>query len=264
MSMRRVSARSVLALALSVSVPALVRGEDSLVEKAEKAEAAKQTLGNKVDAITSEAAKKKEHAVEAAAGAKERALEAAKEAKNASREAAESLEERAHEAADNAKAYADELKSSLQAKVQQLGSQGEGMVASTKAALKDAVQGVRDKAREALLGAALALDNKTREARKAAREAHWQKLKARYQLDDRPTMEVSEELRDHEYRLARLQRAHDLAEGQHDGPAMARSDTLMEREHARHRERMLALVAYERREKSLNAGEAPSYGEPEE
>ncbi|HEX5660614.1 MAG TPA: hypothetical protein VFX59_25650 [Polyangiales bacterium] len=241
-----------LALVLSTS-PAFA---DDLVEGAKKVEGAKRTLGNKVDALADEASQRKERAVEAAADAKERALEAAEEAKERGKEKVESLEERADEAKENAKAYANELKQKVTQRTQALGDDAKGMVAKTKLWFKQAIQGVRDSLRSSLLGAALALDNQAKDAREGARKAHWEKLKARYSLPDHaPTMEVSEELREHEERLARLRRARELAESVEDQVSVARADHLAEREYARHRRTLKRLLEKERREKALLDGE---------
>lgn len=265
---RDFSRGAVAALALALSIPPTVtspvRAEDDLVDHAKKAQAAKESIGHKVDAIADDAVARKERALEAAQEAKQRALEAAEEAKSRSREAADSLQERAEEATENAKAYAEELKSELGRRTQKLGDDAKGMVADAKAAFKNAIQGVRDEAREILLSAAVALDNRTRDARKAARNEHWAKLKARYGLPDHaPSMEISEELRDHEYRLARLHRARELAESGRDELAVAHSDRLLELEYARHRRTLKRLIEKDRSAQAMQAGEAPDYGDDE-
>ncbi|HEY6881036.1 MAG TPA: hypothetical protein VI299_23585 [Polyangiales bacterium] len=259
---RDFSRGAVAALALALLSPTPVLAEDDLVDHAKKAQATKQSIGNKVDAIAEDAVARKERALEAAQEAKERALEAADEAKSRSREAADSLQERAEEATANAKAYAEELKSELGRRTQKLGEDAKGMVAGAKAAFKNAIQSARDEAREILLNAAVALDNRTRDARKAARNEHWTKLKARYGLPDHaPSMELSEELRDHEYRLARLARARELAESGRDEQAVAQSDRLLELEYARHRRRLKRLIEKDRSEQAMHTGEALSYGD---
>ncbi len=246
-----------LALALLATSPALA---DDLVESAKKVEGAKQSLGNKVDALTTAASERKDRAVQAADEAKQRALEAADEAKQRGKETAYDLQDRAEEAKDNAKAYANEVKDQLGQRADKLGSDAKGMIEQGKAWLKAAVQGVRDSIRDSLHGAADALDNQARDAREGARKQHWEKLKARYSLPDHaPTMELSEELREHEQRIARLRRARELADAVNDQASVVRSDHLTEREFARHRRRVTRLLEKERREKALLEGEQLSY-----
>jgi uncharacterized LabA/DUF88 family protein len=253
------AAAAVVALAL-ITPPALSVRADELVESAKKVEEKKKTLGAKVDELADTASERKRQALEAADEAKERAREAAEEAKERSRETAESLQERAEEAKQHAIAYAAGLKDELGRRSEQLGVDAKGVVEGAKQRVKDAIQGIRDEAREMLLGAAVALDNRTRDARKAAREAHWKKLKQRYGLADHaPTMEISEELRDHEYRLARLRRARELAEGVRDELSVARCDHLLELEYARHRRRLNRLIDKDRKEHAIGQGEALSY-----
>jgi hypothetical protein len=242
-----------LALALLTTPPARA---DDLVESAKKAEAAKRTLGNKVDEIATAASERKERALQAAEDAKERAREAAEQAKERGQETADSLQERAEEATENAKEYAQELKEKAKLRTEQLGEDAKGVVAKTRLWFKDALQGVRDSIRSSLMGAALALDNKAKDAREGARKQHWEKLKARYSLPDHaPTMEFSEELREHEERIARLRRARELAESVDDQTSVVRSDHLAEREYARHRRTLKRLLEKERREKALLNGE---------
>jgi hypothetical protein len=259
--------RVLLALALQTPGPFVAlthaRAEDSLVEHAERAEKTKQSIGEKIDAFANAASGGKERAVEQAKQASEKAQEAAERAKERTRRAADSLGERAHEAAESAQLYAGELKEDLGRRARQLGEDALGVVGGAKSALRNAMDGVREEARQILIGAAVALDNKTREARDAARKQHWDKLRARYKLPDaRPTMAVSEELRDHEYRLARLQRARELAESAGDRASVARSDHLLELEYARHRHRLAQLIERQRKDLAQSTGEATAEAEP--
>jgi gas vesicle protein len=264
-SMRGAVATAALALILTPSLPSRVRADGRLVESAKKAEAAQQTLGNKVDSLSQAASERKARALEAADEAKQRALEAAEEAKQRSRETADSLQERAAEAIDHGKAYVGGLQDQVGQGTQQIWGDAMGKVAKTKLWFVESLQGLRDALREALLGAAVALDNRAKDAREGARQEHWAKLKARYGLPDHaPTMEFSEELREHEERLARLHRARELAESVDDQVSVVRTDHLSEREYARHRRQLKRLLEKERREKALLDGEQLSYGEPEE
>lgn len=253
-------AAAMLAIALTAS-PALA---DGLVKAAKKVEGAQQTLGNKVDAISEAAQERKNRAVAAAEDAKERALEAAEDATDKGRDKADDLRERAEEAKENAKAYAEALKTQLGDRADKLGSDAKGVVARSKQWLQDAVQGVRDSLRDSLHGAANALDNKAKDARESARKRHWEKLMARYGLPNHaPTMEFSEELREHEERIARIGRVRELAESVDDQASVVRADHLAEREYARHRRTLQRLLEKERREHALMEGEDLSYGDEE-
>lgn len=194
--------------------------------------AAKQTLGKRVDAT-------KEAVEDGVDSAKESAREAAERAKERSIEAAESLGERARDVAESAKELADQLADSARERAQQLVEGAAGVGAQSKTAAGDLLQLVRDETRKALIGMAAALDNRAQESRRSARKQSWEKLKARFSLPgDRPTMVLSEELRDHEYRVARLLRAKELAEGVGDKAAVARSQRMLEAEYARHKRRL--------------------------
>ena len=198
--------------------------------------AAKETIGKKVDA-TKEAVEDsvdsaKKQAQEAAEGAAERAKEQAQEA-------VESLSEHAQEMAESAKDLADELVVSARERAALLAAGAVGVGAKIKTDAGDLLQRARDEARRALIGMAAALDNRAQESRLAARNASWAKLKARFLLaGDRPSPELSEELGDHEYRLARLERAKELASGVGDRSGVARCERMMEAEYARHKRRL--------------------------
>ena len=228
--------RSVLTLALAVVVAQAARAED--------------TLGERVDSVTQSA----RDAIESVkAGARKQAEQVADSASSTAGEVAEKTSDKAGEAeqiarkkAKEAAGYGEQLSDKVGALAREqaakLGETMSGWVTRGKRAATTTLQGVRSEARDLLMGAAEALDRQNTEARKATRRAHWEELKTRFQLDgERPSRELSEELRDHEYRVARLTRAKTLAEGADDERSVARSDRLLEAEHGRHRRRVLAL-----------------------
>lgn len=100
---------------------------------------------------------------------------------------------------------------------------------------------LRDETRALLMYAADALDAKTRALRDSERKARWNQLSARFSLGDMPSEAVSEELRDHEYRVARLKRVHTLASEAGDDDTVGRTEALLEAEFARHKRRLTAL-----------------------
>ncbi|MDB4977154.1 MAG: hypothetical protein JWN48_5495 [Myxococcaceae bacterium] len=212
------------------------------------------SLGQRVDktqeAVThaarnaAQSAQDQAHA--AAESAKERAAEVAEQAKERASEAADSLSERAREVAAQAEQLAAVLLENAKAKAEQLSDHAGTVLDQGKSAAGDALQSARDQARDVLISAAAALDNKSREARQAARRASWDKLRARFRLlGNRPSMGLSEELRDHEYRVARLRRARELATAVGDQSAVTRSELLLEQEYGRHKRRVEAINARE-------------------
>ncbi|MEY4515134.1 MAG: hypothetical protein RLZZ450_7256 [Pseudomonadota bacterium] len=230
--------RAVITIALLTlpSVPLLcalaqpAHAEETVTSVAAKQ--AQRTLGKRVDDTT-------EAVGESVDSAKERAGEAAERAKERSLEAAESLTERARDVAESAKELASELVVGAREQAHQLAEGAAGVGAQSKTAAGDLLQLVRDETRKALIGMAAALDNRAQESRSGTRQASWEKLKARFSLQgDRPTMVLSEELRDHEYRVARLKRAKELAEGAGDKSATSRSERMLEAEYARHKRRL--------------------------
>jgi predicted RecA/RadA family phage recombinase len=211
------------------------------------------TLGKRVDAtrdsLSQAASGAQQSARETAASAAERAAEVAERAKERSIEAADGLSERLHDVTDSAREYADALANGAREGVHQLGSSTSDAIAQGKDVAKQAIQSLRDEARAVLIGMADALDNRTRDARRAARAESWERLKTRFHLSgDRPTMKLSEELRDHESRVARLKRAQELATAVDDQSGIARSARLLEREYARHKRRVERLRDSERTE----------------
>ena len=211
------------------------------------------TLGKRVDntkdAVTHAATDAHERATAAAEQAKERAGEVAEQAQERAHEAADSLSERAREVAAHAEELAGLLVENAKAKAEQLGERATGFVEQGKSAAGDAMQGARDQARAILMGAAVALDNKSKEARQSARRASWEKLKTRFSLQgSRPSLVLSEELRDHEYRVARLRRARELASAVGDESSTAQSDKLLEQEYGRHKRRIEEIEKKERDE----------------
>lgn len=210
---------------------------------------AEDTLGQRVDHTKERAVGAVEGAKESAREAAERAAEVAEQAQERSREAADSLSERARDVADSAKEYASELVVGAREQAATLGERAAEVAAQGKAAAGEAMQGLRDEARAILISAAVALDNKSRDARRDARNASWQKLKDRFHLGgDRPSMALSEELRDHEYRIARLRRAEELARAVGDESALTRSGKLLEAEYARHKRRVEQLRDKDRKQ----------------
>ncbi|MDB4976537.1 MAG: hypothetical protein JWN48_4878 [Myxococcaceae bacterium] len=219
-----------------------------------RAEDDDRTIGKRVDdtkeAVTSAAhaaaQSAQEQASAAAESAKERAGEVAASARERASEAADSLSERARDVAAHAQDLAGALVESAKAKAEQLSEHAGDVLKQGRSAAGDALQGARDQAREVLISAAVALDNKSREAREAARKASWDRLKARFQLlGNRPSMVLSEELRDHEYRVARLRRARELASAVHDQAAVARGNLLLEQEYGRFKRRIEEIHARE-------------------
>jgi hypothetical protein len=229
--------RAVITIAL-LTLPSLplfcalaqpARAEETVTSAAKQA---KRTLGKRVDDTT-------EAVGESVDSAKERAAEAAERAKETSREAADSLSERARDVVESTKELANEMVQGARERAQQLVEGAAGVGAQSKSAAGDVLQLVRDETRKALMGMAAALDNRALESRQSERKASWDKLKARFSLPgDRPTMVLSEELRDHEYRVARLKRAKELAEGAGDKSSLAQSQRALEAEYARHKRRL--------------------------
>jgi hypothetical protein len=214
--------------------------------KAAPARAEEPTLGKRVDAtkdaVTQAAQSAQERASAAAESAKERASEVADQAKESASAAADSLGERARDVATHAQELAAAMLESAKARAEQLGDHAGDALEKGKSAAGDAMQSARDQARAVLIGAAVALDNKSKDARNAARKASWAKLKERFSLlGNRPSMAMSEELRDHEYRVARLQRASELSGAVHDEAGVRRSGLLLEQEYGRHKRRVEEL-----------------------
>lgn len=211
------------------------------------------TLGKRVDetkdAVTNAARSAQDRARAAAEDAQERAHGVAERAKDQANEMADSLSERAHDVAAHAQELAGAMVENAKAKAEQLSDHAGELLEQGKGAAGGALQSARDQARAILIGAAVALDNKSKEARQAARLASWAKLKARFSLlGNRPSLQMSEELRDHEYRVARLRRATELAAAVNDEGAAAQSAKLLEQEYGRHKRRIEAIRQKEREE----------------
>jgi len=199
---------------------------------------ADDTLGERVDratdalADTAEDVKDTAGELAAAASDKTRAVAGA---------AAETMAEGARSLSASASSLWTRLGSGARAHASKAGSEVGEVVERGKSAASDALASLRAETRGLLLGAADALDRETSEARQRARRLRWEKLKARFALQERPSEALSEELRDHEYRVARLKRARALAHDADDAAAVARSDRLLEVEYGRHKRRIEEL-----------------------
>ena len=227
---------SVLTLALAVLAAPAARAEDTL---GERVDAVTQSAREAIESIKAGAREQVAHATERAAG---KADEVADETGHRAAEAEQAARDEAKEAAGYGEQLSDRVGALAREQADKVGATMSGWVARGKSAAASTLQSVRSEARDLLLGAAEALDRQNSEARQAARRARWEALKARFQLEGaRPSTELSEELRDHEYRVARLTRARALADAEDDERALARSDRLLEAEHGRHRRRVIAL-----------------------
>lgn len=210
--------------------PTMLMAEDDLSAQAEEAQGALATAAD--DA--------KQRASDVTERATRRASEAAAEAKQKGRELASQVGERAralgHEVAEGAKdglAFLEERASAA--------------VAGGREAAHDAFTKARSEARAVLIALADKLDEKGKVARREARKLRWENLRTRFQLgDERPSRALSEELRDHEYRIARLRRIRELALESDDQEIAARTERSIEAEHARHKRRVEALREEER------------------
>ena len=241
--------RAVITLTLLAVSPVAVPTSLALADDPTLGERVGERVDGTQKAVTHAAESAQERASQAAAHAKERASEVADQAKEHASQAAESLSERAHDVAHHAEDYATALVESAKAKAEELSQRAAGMVQQGKSAAGDTLQSAREQARSVLIGAAVALDNKSKEARQAARKASWAKLKARFSLlGNRPSLVMSEELRDHEYRVARLRRARELAASVDDSANVSRSDRLLEQEYGRHKRRVEEIDRQEREE----------------
>lgn len=224
------------------SVP--TRADDTLGERVDRAT---EAVGDGARGVKERAGDVAERATEQVS---ERMEEVAEAAREKTREAASSLGESAEELADSAKTLWARALDGARDKARRLGESAGGALERGKDAALRALSVVREEARAILLGAAEALDTKTREARKAARRARWEHLRERFSLSaERPSEALSEELRDHEYRIARLKRARTLAQSADDHPSLDQSDRLLETEYGRHRRRMEEIRSEERRER---------------
>jgi len=210
------------------------------------------TLGQRTDhateAVSSAAKSARERAAEAASSARERASGAAETAKEKTRAAAETLTSGAREAAERARELASSVAEGARHQVEDLGETVGGALETSKEAASSALQGVRNEARDVLRDMADALDGASRKARKELRRDHWEKLKARFSLGNKPSAAVSDELLDHEYRVARLERARELAREVEDERSVTKSERLLEAEYARHRQRLQQLRNDERKQ----------------
>jgi hypothetical protein len=198
-------------------------------------QAASDRASEAQDALASAASDVKDRASDVAARASERAGAAAHEASEKTREAASALSERARELA---RGVAESAKDG----VALVGERASEVLAGGRAAASDALDKAREEARSVLIHVADKLDRQGKEERQAARRARWEKLKARFSLGyERPTAALSEELRDHEYRVARLKRVRELAREADDDASIEQSDRLLETEYARHKRRIERL-----------------------
>jgi len=228
--------QAVLTLALAVLVAQAAHAED--------------TLGDHVDSVTSSAGSALDSAKARALAEAEQVVDSAAStaddvAKMTTEKAGEA-KEAAREQAKKAAGYGEELSSQVSAlardQASKLSTQVLALLVRGKHAAVVALASARSEARDLLMGAAEALDQQNAEARNDVRRAHWEQLKVRHGLEGaRPSSELSEELRDHEYRVARLTRVRALADDAEDTNTVARSERLLEAEHGRHRRRLLAL-----------------------
>ena len=216
--------RAVVMLTLWLLAAGSARADDTLGERVDRA----------TDALAETAEDVKESAGELASAASDKTREVAGAA-------AETVTAGARSLSASAASLWTRLGSGARAHASKAGSEVGQVVERGKSAASDALAALRAETRGLLLGAADALDRETSETRQRARRVRWDKLKARFGLEERPSEALSEELRDHEYRVARLKRVRALAHEADDEAAVARSDKLLEAEHGRHKRRIEEL-----------------------
>lgn len=185
-----------------------------------------------------------EQARDAVHKAGSRAGETLREAKEGASEALEEAKAAAAESAEEAEAAAKEAREKARSGMEN---------ARDKAA--SFFENAREHVRRALLNAAEGLESdKRKEEREASRKQRQDAARAeqwrvlREQLDAPPTEEegiapdLSQELRLHAQRTARLSRIRAVADREQDTRSVKRCDELLAKELARHEQRMTALL----------------------
>lgn len=203
-------------------------------------------------AVTSVADDARERADRMTKAAGEKAGEMAGQASAAAHAAAQKATDAASEKARDAVAYgkdmADRVASETKDQLHALGAlMGRG-VDKGKEWCAATLVATLDLTRSALLSAANALDETNAKARSDERLQRWMDVRSRFGFQgDRPSAAVSDELREHELRVARLVRTREVADAADDARSVKRSDRLLETEHARHHDKLEALSEEERR-----------------
>lgn len=224
---------------LVIAAPDGARAEDETIgQKADRATEAVETAASSARARASDAVEK----------ARTRADEVAQTAREKTRSAAESLSSRAREAAERAEELASEVAGNAKDRAEQLGERVGDALTTSKDTAADLLTSARNEARDVLMGLADMLDGASREAREALRREHWEKLRQRFSFGNKPSAAISDELLDHEYRVARLKRARELAKDAEDERAVAKANRLLESEYARHKQKLEQLRDDARRE----------------
>jgi len=203
------------------------------------------TLGERIDRATDVV---EDVAEDVSEQAEEVASSVGDKTRAATRSAADTIADGARGVADAARGAWDRLGSGTRERMRRAGRAVGDVVERGKDAAADVVGALRDETRALLMDAAEALDAKTRTLRDGERKLRWDKLRGRFALGDQPSEAVSEELRDHEYRVARLERVRKLAHEADDDATVARTDRLLELEHGRHKRRLGALSSKARAE----------------
>jgi hypothetical protein len=193
-------------------------------------------------AVTSAAERAREEASRVTQAASEKASELAERARQSAREAADAAKARAKQAADHGASLADDVSDGAQGGLHRAGEEAGSFFDRFQAIGADAMQFMRDGTRTALVAAANALDEYSAKARKSARSERWEALRKRFQFAaEQPSPAISDELRDHAFRVARIKRAREIAEAAGDARSVKRSDNLLESEYARSNDRLLSL-----------------------
>lgn len=219
-----------------------------------------------------------EHAGEHVERAGEELKQAGKVAGEQAREVVQKAGSRAGETLREAKEGASDALEEARAAAAESAEEAEAAAKEAREKARTGMENARDKAasffenarehvRRALLNAAESLESdKRKEEREtlrkqrqdAARAEQWQVLRA--QLDAPPTEEegvapdLSQELRLHAQRTARLSRIRAIADREQDKRSVKRCDELLAKELTRHEQRMTALLS----KTSANPGEGPA------
>lgn len=193
-------------------------------------------------AVSSAAEQAKDTASRATEAASEQASELAERASKGAQEATEAAKARAKQAADKGAGMVDSLRASAQRTLDAAGSYVARFFGRFEGLGAEALQRMRDGTRAKLVSAANALDEYSAKARRNARLDRWEDLKKRFNfVGEQPSPAVSEELRAHEFRVARIKRAREIAEAAGDARSVKRSDNLLESEYARSHDRLATL-----------------------
>jgi hypothetical protein len=206
-----------------------------------------ERAGRELDAAGRKAA---DDAERAAAEAKQKAREAAKDTRERMQEAAASARKAADEAKEATKKAASDAQDGARETAERTGEAARELYEQGKERTRDALDQAREGTRKLLLQAADALSPEGRARARAERNQRWAELRSKLpgQPDDpeKVSPPMRAELAQHARRVARLERVRAVALDSHDDAAAANAAQLLDKENARHEQRMKQLTSEEK------------------